>query len=146
MSNDFRTKLKEANVLDKLLDCSDAHAFSNSENKDRIGQCFTWIKADPTFQGLLQSVTEFDQRVFVGDRPPKQLLVKRNRTKYASAITIKKNGGPVLPDTWFDVEIPLNHDLVAIIGNKGSGKSALADVVALIGDTRNCCRMTSGRS
>jgi predicted ATPase len=132
-----KRKLKESNVLDKLLDCSDAHALSDSENKDRIGQCFTWIKADPTFQGLLQAVTEFDQRVFVGDRPPKRLLVVRNRTKYASAITIKKNSGSVLPDTWFDVEIPLNHDLVAIIGNKGSGKSALADVVALIGDTRN---------
>ncbi len=58
-----RKKLSEANVLDKLLDCSDAHAFSNSENNDRIGQCFTWIKADPTFQGLLQAVTEFEQRV-----------------------------------------------------------------------------------
>ena len=132
-----RRKLKEANVRDKLLDCSDAHALSNSENKDRIGQCFTWIKADPTFQGLLQAITEFDQRVFVGDKPPKQLLVARNRTKYVSAITIKMNSESVLPDTWFDVEIPLNHDLVAIIGNKGSGKSALADVVALIGDTRN---------
>lgn len=82
-------------------------------------------------------MTEFDQRVFVGDTPPKQLLVTGNRTKYASAITIRKKPGSKLPDTWFDVEVPLNHDLVAIIGNKGSGKSALADVVALIGDTKN---------
>lgn len=132
-----RKKLSEANVLDRLLDCSDAHAFSNAESKDRIGQCFTWIKADPTFQGLLQAVTEFDQRVFVGDTPPKQLLVAGNRTKYASSITVRKKGGAALADSWFDVEVPLNHDLVAIIGNKGSGKSALADVVALVGDTKN---------
>ncbi|MBU0509012.1 AAA family ATPase [bacterium] len=132
-----RKKLTESKVLDKLLDCSDAHALSNSENKDRIGQCFTWIKADPTFQGLLQAVTEFDQRVFVGDKPPKRLLVMGNRTKYVSAISIKKKAGSPLLENWFDVEVPLNHDLVAIIGNKGSGKSALADVVALIGDTRN---------
>lgn len=132
-----RKKLSEAKVLDTLLDCSDAHALSNAESKDRIGQCFTWIKADTTFQGLLQAVTEFDQRVFVGDTPPKQLLVAGNRTKYASAITVRKKAGSTLPDTWFDVEVPLNHDLVAIIGNKGSGKSALADVVALIGDTKN---------
>lgn len=132
-----RKKLSEANVLDKLLDCSDAHTFSNSENKDRIGQCFTWIKADPTFQGLCQAVTEFDQRVSVHDTPAKRLLVARNRTKYASAVTIKKKPGSALRDTWFDVEVPLNHDLVAIIGNKGSGKSALADIVSLIGDTRS---------
>ncbi len=31
----------------------------------------------------------------------------------------------------------LNHDLVAIIGNKGSGKSALADILSLVGDTKN---------
>ena len=82
-------------------------------------------------------MTEFDQRVFVGDTPPKRLLVAGNRTKYASAITIRKNPGSTLSATWFDVEVPLNHDLVAIIGNKGSGKSALADVAALIGDTKN---------
>lgn len=132
-----RKKLWQANVNNRLLDCSDAHALSSSQHKDRIGNCFTWIKADPTFEGLRQAVTEFDQRVFIGDTPPKQLLVANNRTKYASAITIKKKIGSVLSDVWFDVELPLNHDLIAIIGNKGSGKSALADIAALIGDTKN---------
>ncbi len=132
-----RKRLRDSNVLSTLLDCSDAHALSNSENKDRIGNCFTWIKADPTFEGLRQAVTEFDQRVFVGDTPRKCRLVNANRTKYASAITIKKKAGSSLDETWFDVDLPLNHDLVAIIGNKGSGKSALADIVALAGDTKN---------
>lgn len=132
-----KKRLTQSNVLDRLLDCSDAHALSDSENKDRIGHCFTWIKADPTFQGLRHAVAEFDQRVFVGDTPPKQLLVARNRTKYASAITIRKKAGSPLAETWFDVSLPLSHDLIAIIGNKGSGKSALADVAALVGDTRN---------
>lgn len=31
----------------------------------------------------------------------------------------------------------MNHGLVAIIGNKGSGKSALADILALLGETRS---------
>jgi ABC-type lipoprotein export system ATPase subunit len=132
-----RKRLEDANVKSTLLDCSDAHALSASENKDRIGNCFTWIKADSTFEGLRQAVTEFDQRVFVGDVPPKRELVAANRTKYASAITIKKKAGSTLNDTWFDVDLPLNHDLVAIIGNKGSGKSALADVAALAGSTKN---------
>ncbi|HEX4996922.1 MAG TPA: AAA family ATPase [Terriglobia bacterium] len=132
-----RKRLTEAKVNDRLLDCSDAHALSTSEDKDRIGNCFTWIKADSTFEGLRHAVTEFDERVFVGDLPPKRLMVTGTRTKYASAVTIKKKAGSPLIEEWFHVDLPLNHDLVAIIGNKGSGKSALADVAALAGSTRN---------
>lgn len=132
-----RKRLSESNVKNTLLDCSDAHALSTSQSKDRIGNCFTWIKADSTFEGLCQAVTEFEQRVFIGDLPPKRQLVAGNRTKYVSAITIKKKAGSTLSETWFDVDLPLNHDLVAIIGNKGSGKSALADIAALAGSTKN---------
>lgn len=136
--NASRRKLHESNVIDKLLDCSDAQALSNSRhNEDRIGNCFTWIKADPTFAGLQQALTEFDQRVFIGDSPPKRLLVARNRTKYADSIAIRKRAGSSLRDPWFDIDLPLNHDLIAIIGNKGSGKSALADIIALAGATKN---------
>jgi len=132
-----RSKLIEANVNAKLFDCSDAHDFSDAQVKDRIGNAFTWIKADPTFDGLRHAITEFEQRVYVGEEPPKRKLVTNNRTKYVRAIEIRKRGDAVLSQIWFDVEIPLNHDLVAIIGNKGSGKSALADIAALVGKTRN---------
>jgi ABC-type lipoprotein export system ATPase subunit len=132
-----KKKLSDSKVNSMLLDCSDAHALSNSENKDRIGNCFTWIKADPTFDGLAQAITEFEDRVFIGDMPPKRLLVEANRTKYASKIRISRIVGSTLADPWFNVDIPLSHDLVAIIGNKGSGKSAMADIAALAGDTRN---------
>ncbi|REE18640.1 putative AbiEii toxin of type IV toxin-antitoxin system [Paraburkholderia sp. BL23I1N1] len=132
-----RNKLRESGVNAALLDCSDAHHLRNTEHKDRIGNCFTWIKADATFSGLAQAIYEFDDRVYVGDVPPKRQLVERNRTKYASAIRIGKKPGSTLTDTWFDVDLPLNADLVAIIGNKGSGKSALSDIIALVGDTKN---------
>jgi len=132
-----RKKLAESNVKATLLDCSDAHAPSSSENKDRVGNCFTWIKADATFDGLVQAITEFEDRVFIGDAPPKRLLVEANRTKYASTIRIRRKAGSTLADTWFNVDMPLSHDLVAIIGNKGSGKSAMADIAALAGDTKN---------
>lgn len=132
-----RNKLIAAGVNAALLDCSDAHDLSSSRNKDRIGHCFTWVKADSTFSGLVQALHEFEDRVYVGDVPPKRELVERNRTKYASIVRVAKKPGSTLKETWFDVELPLNSDLVAIIGNKGSGKSALSDIIALVGDTRN---------
>lgn len=132
-----RKKLSESNVKATLLDCSDAHAPRASEDKDRVGNCFTWIKADATFDGLVQAITEFEDRVFIGDTPPKRLLVDANRTKYASKIRIRRKAGSTLADPWFSVDMPLSHDLVAIIGNKGSGKSAMADIAALAGDTKN---------
>ncbi|MBE2968174.1 AAA family ATPase [Burkholderia cepacia] len=132
-----RSRLIEAKVNDRLLDCSDAHWLSNVSHKDRIGNCFTWIKADATFAGLVQAIKEFENRVFVGDNPPKRQLVERHRTKYVSAVRVNKKAGSQLKEPWFDVDLPLNSDLVAIIGNKGSGKSALSDIIALVGDTKN---------
>ena len=39
---------------------------------------------------------------------------------------------------WFkEIKIPLNAGLVSIIGNKGNGKSALAEAVAWIADSKN---------
>lgn len=132
-----RAKLKESGVNSNLLDCSDAHWLSASTDKDRIGNCFTWIKADCTFMGLLQAVEEFEDRVYVGDNPAKRQHVELNRTKFIRSVKVAKKEGSKLADTWFDMELPLNSDLVAIIGNKGSGKSALADIIALAGNTKN---------
>jgi len=132
-----RNKLVEAGVNAALLDCSDAHWLSNSAQKDRIGNCFSWIKSDATFSGLQHALKEFNSRVYVGDSPPKLLHIEKNRTKFASAIRVSKKLGSALVEPWFSLDLPLNSDLVAIIGNKGSGKSALSDIIALAGDTKN---------
>ena len=94
-----------------------------------------WIKADPTFLGLLQIINEPEDRVYLGVEPPKLTWVKSHPTYFLSKVNICKIAGATNPEIWFDSEIPLNHDMVAIIGNKGSGKSALADILALAGDT-----------
>lgn len=132
-----KAKLKEQQVNYRLLDCSDAHWLSNATDKDRIGNCFTWIKADTSFKGLLQAIEEFDSRIHIGDCPPKKSLIDGNRTKFIKSISIRKKESINLSQTWFNTDIPLNPDLVAIIGNKGSGKSALADIIALAGNTKN---------
>lgn len=132
-----KNKLIEQQVNDLLLDCSDAHYNSSSSEKDRIGNCFTWIKADRTFNGLRQVIIE-PNRIYVGNSPEILERVKTNSTKYIKSISIEKDSLSSLTEKWFeDINIELNSELVAIIGNKGNGKSAITDIIGLLGDTKN---------
>jgi energy-coupling factor transporter ATP-binding protein EcfA2 len=126
--------LKNAGVNSRLLDCSDAHYLSTSEEKDRIGNCFTWIKGDTTFEGLKHALKEFDDRVYVGLKPQILSRVESEGSRFINSIEIRKRDDSLLSEKWFDAKIDLNPGLVAIIGNKGSGKSALAEVMALLGN------------
>lgn len=124
---------------------SDAHTFKGvkgDNNKRGYGDFpsgrVTWIKADPTWFGLKQAIKEPFRRCFIGELPPKVKLVRENKTYYLKSVLIEKIPGSPLTDQWFDgASIPLNTDLIAVIGNKGSGKSALADVIALVGNSRD---------
>jgi ABC-type lipoprotein export system ATPase subunit len=114
---------------------SDAHSF---EDLDRISHNtenfeFTWIKADRTFEGLRQILREPEDRVFIGEKPPKLEWVANNPTKIIKSVAIRPSEDKVCTE-WFDCEMDMNSGLVAVIGNKGSGKSALADIIALGGD------------
>jgi hypothetical protein len=98
---------------------SDAHDIARLFKPDLDRFC--WIKADPTFEGLRQVLYEPADRVHIGPTAP----VYHDEARIIRSIRLSKSGG------WFeDVEIPLNAGLVSIIGQKGSGKSALAEVAA----------------
>ena len=96
---------------------------------------YCWIKADPTFGGLRQITNEPEGRVHIGQLPPKLKEVNGNSTRYLATATIRRKNGAHPDDIWFECDVPLNVDMVAIIGNKGSGKSALVDILALAGNT-----------
>lgn len=132
-----KEKLTEQGVNDLLLDCSDAHFNATSSDKMRIGKCFTWIKADTSFEGLKQLLNE-KERLFVGDTPAILDRVRTFPSKYIKSLAIKKKGGASLTEKWFEgFEIGFNKGLVAIIGKKGNGKSAVTDIVALCGNSYN---------
>lgn len=114
-----------------LIIASDNHDIKQYKLKT---EC--WIKADCTFKGLKHMLHEPEDRVFVGSTPPLIERVDQNKTKFVKRLQVKKNSDSTLQEKWFDFDIPVNAGLIAIIGNKGSGKSALADIVALLGDTQ----------
>ncbi|QDL39898.1 hypothetical protein EUB48_20625 [Rhodoferax sediminis] len=105
--------------LKPCLHGSDAHEVSKlfKPNDDR----FCWIKADPTFEGLRQVLWEPEARVQISSTKP-QLS---DASRVIASLQISKSNG------WFtQSSISFNSGLVAIIGEKGSGKTAIADLVA----------------
>jgi ABC-type lipoprotein export system ATPase subunit len=125
-----REALVKHRVNSKLIDCSDAHTWTASSEKDRIGNCFTWINADPTFKGLCHALREYDHRVTVSRRPA---VLHRMATKpetIVDAIEVRRNTGPAGSPALFDCKVPLNPGFTVVLGNKGQGKSALLDVIA----------------
>lgn len=119
---------------------SDSHSVNDEVGrlKDHNSQPiekYCWIKADPTFGGLKQIINEPEARVHIGKLPPKLAEVIANTTRFVNTVTLRRKTGHDPDHQWFDVTLPLNADMIAIIGNKGSGKSALADVLALAGNT-----------
>ena len=116
---------------------SDAHAIADYGKYPVDASGVTrrgWIKADCTFEGLIQTIVEPAARTYVGERPPRLSEVELRPTKFIDRVSIKKIDGDPFPEEWFSADVPLNHELVAIIGNRGSGKSALADVLGLLGN------------
>nr|WP_149162921.1 AAA family ATPase [Azospirillum brasilense] len=100
---------------------SDAHELTKLFEPDEQRYC--WIKADPTFEGMRQILFEPADRVHIGPSSP---AITISRPNVISAVQIKSSNG------WFtDEPVQLNPGLVAIVGKKGSGKSALAEMTAV---------------
>ncbi|MEO6109564.1 MAG: TrlF family AAA-like ATPase [Candidatus Saccharimonadales bacterium] len=128
---------KKCGSLKPCIHGSDAHTESKLFEPDEDRFC--WIKADTTFEGLKQIIYEPADRVFIGLEPPVLDRVRTNKTKYIDMLNINHLPGySGAQGVWFkDVSINLNKELIAIIGNKGSGKSALSDILGVLGNTHN---------
>jgi energy-coupling factor transporter ATP-binding protein EcfA2 len=97
---------------------SDAHSVEKTLAPDL--DRYTWIKGDATFEALRQAVIEPEERVVIGTAPP---------THGATTPTVSRVAVADAPWLAF-TEIELNPGLVAIIGERGSGKTALVEILA----------------
>ena len=118
-----------------MIICSDNHDCASYGTKATL-----WVKADPTFEGLKQIIREpyIGERVYIGPSPKLFDRVNGNRTKYIRELAIQKSPDSELDEIWFEgFKLVFTHELCAIIGNKGNGKSAILDIIGLLGNSRN---------
>lgn len=98
---------------------SDAHDVRTVGIPD--GGRYSWIKGAAEFDTLRQACIDPGGRAFVGVEPPV------SATPSQVIATVEVTGAP-----WAKTPtLALNPGLVAIIGARGSGKTALADMIAL---------------
>ncbi|MEX0729507.1 MAG: AAA family ATPase [Aquisalimonadaceae bacterium] len=102
---------------------------SDSHDQKSVGQPvdnrFSWIKGALEFDALRQACIDPEGRAYVGEQPPSSAMP----SQVISHVRFEGADWATTPD------IPLNPGLVAIIGARGSGKTALADVIAAGCDT-----------
>ena len=97
---------------------SDAHETAKLGKPDQDRYC--WLKGDPTFDTLWQACLAPERRANVSASSP------------AAGQHGRIDGVTIADTSWFTPgTVPLNTGLVAIIGPRGSGKTALADLVAV---------------
>ena len=101
-----------------VLHGSDAHSLEKvcAPDKDR----YTWLKGDACFETLRQACLEPELRSVVSNVQPTGAFPSQ------TIASISIEGAD-----WFDENpLPLNPGLVGVIGARGSGKTALADMIA----------------
>ena len=104
--------------LKPCLHGSDAHREGQVAAPDLDRYC--WIKGDLAFEALRQAVIEPEERVWLGEAPPAHSMPSVSVSRLRTAET-----------PWLENDtIELNAGLVAVIGARGSGKTALVEMIA----------------
>jgi hypothetical protein len=81
---------------------------------------YSWLRGDLVFDTMRQAVLEPERRVWIGEVPP------QDGGGSASVVGIKTSGLSWLATP----SVTINTGFTAIIGSKGSGKTALVEMIA----------------
>ena len=129
-SSTIQEFIDEFKTLKPCIWGSDAHDYEKLFEPDN--NRFTWIKADITFEGLKQIIYEPDERITIQEDNPS---FEYNKPYFNELII--QNEVSIFQESkdqvYFEKTIlPLNKNLVSIIGGRGTGKSMLVDYWASI--------------
>ncbi|MDF5894635.1 AAA family ATPase [Pseudomonas syringae pv. syringae] len=110
--------------LKPCLHGSDAHQTSKAGVPD--GNRYCWLKGRASFDTLRQACIDPGGRAYVGEAPPST----GNASEVISRVKVENSPWMTTPS------LELNPGLIAVIGARGSGKTALADIIAAGCDAR----------
>ena len=121
-SSDRQEKLEEDREFwlsesKPLLQSSDAH------NLDQVGEKFTWIKSDLTFEGLKQIVYEPEERLCIRQLKPEDDKIP---SRIIDRVEYRRENE--------QVQVFFNQNLNSVIGVRGSGKSTLLKNIVYYSD------------
>jgi len=116
--------IERYNGLKPCLHGSDAHQTAKAGVPD--GNRYSWLKGSPTFDTLRQACIDPAGRAFIGEEPPPY----GNASEVISRVDITNAPWLKTPS------LALNPGLIAVVGARGSGKTALADILAAGCDAR----------
>lgn len=98
---------------------------SDSHKLEEIGTKYSWVKAKPTFEGLRQAIIEPDLRVQQTD----DFVEKTYSKPWFKSVELSGKVFEGEEITFFSQKIPLNPNLITIIGGRGTGKSLFLDAM-----------------
>ncbi|MGL2383062.1 TrlF family AAA-like ATPase [Helicobacter pylori] len=110
-----------------LLQSSDAH------QEEQIGQKYTWIKAEKTFEGLKQIIYEPETRVSIDKEKPQDPLYKIDCVGLCfdgEVKTTNEQGETPFCYAGFNETLFFSPYFTCVIGGRGSGKSTLLQLIA----------------
>jgi hypothetical protein len=119
-----RKSMTPQQLRDRFDGCKPCLHGSDAHDQGAVGQPssdrFSWVKGALTFDALRQAYIDPEGRAYVGAEPPRGAMP----SQVIDAVEAIDSPWAATP------KVPLNHGLVAIIGARGSGKTALVDMIA----------------